>query len=240
MRYAGSNALFTSIGAYHDTIIVVHEHQGSVALFCRYRTSYDGGTNWAYGDVGGDTLNHAYTPDVACRYGGGQGIAYTYNNPRQGRYTWRDYSGGWTSPAVYSDHEPTSELKPAIEYLGSGVYGTAYISQSPLSYVAYFDRSDWTDVKEGAPRGFNAHFVSLVPNPSKGITKLSYAVKKAGHVKISVYDINGRLVSNVINTTTPAGIYSLNLNNQNLASGIYFVRVETPDGIAAKTMTIVR
>jgi hypothetical protein len=30
------------------------------------------------------------------------------------------------------------------------------------------------------------------------------------------------------------------MNNENLAAGVYFVRVETPEGVAGKTMTIIR
>ncbi|MEO0095005.1 MAG: T9SS type A sorting domain-containing protein [candidate division WOR-3 bacterium] len=81
---------------------------------------------------------------------------------------------------------------------------------------------------------------SLSPNPSNGSAKLSYTTKNPGIVKISLYDASGRLVDNITNDSKSAGTYTLNLNNQGLPNGIYFVRVKTPEGTATKTMTIVR
>ncbi|MCX7996094.1 MAG: T9SS type A sorting domain-containing protein, partial [candidate division WOR-3 bacterium] len=78
------------------------------------------------------------------------------------------------------------------------------------------------------------------PNPSGGDAKLSYTLKNAGNVRITLYEANGRLMDEIVNETKPAGTYTLNLNNQELPNGIYFVRVETPEGSATKTMTIVR
>ncbi|MEE8597749.1 MAG: T9SS type A sorting domain-containing protein, partial [bacterium] len=61
-----------------------------------------------------------------------------------------------------------------------------------------------------------------------------------GNVNISVFDAAGRSVSTLVNETKPAGEYTFTLNNQNLAAGIYFVRVQTPDGLNTQTMTIIR
>ncbi|MGQ9701763.1 MAG: T9SS type A sorting domain-containing protein, partial [bacterium] len=80
----------------------------------------------------------------------------------------------------------------------------------------------------------------LAPNPSNGLVRLSYVTKQPGKVSISLYDATGRLINNLLNETKPAGNYTLNLNNQELPSGIYFIRVETPDGTSSKTMTIIR
>jgi hypothetical protein len=83
-------------------------------------------------------------------------------------------------------------------------------------------------------------FVSLAPNPSNGSAKLSYVVKQEGNVKILLYDAAGRLVNTVVHEIKNAGDYSFTLDNKALAAGVYFIRVETPDGVATKTMTIVR
>lgn len=129
----GANPLFTSIGAFHDTIICVFEYQGTLVDHCRYWTSYNGGTTWAYGNVGNDTTNYSYCPDVASRYDGGEGVAYLNWQPQQGRYTWRDYYGNWSTPVNYTDYLQYEWAKPSIEYLDDGKYGTAYIGFDTLA-----------------------------------------------------------------------------------------------------------
>ncbi|MBA7556048.1 hypothetical protein ES705_48745 [subsurface metagenome] len=59
-------------------------------------------------------------------------------------------------------------------------------------------------------------------------------------MNISVFDAAGRSVSTLVNETKPAGDYTFTLKNQNLAAGIYFVRVQTPEGVNTKSMTIIR
>jgi hypothetical protein len=108
-----------------------------------------------------------------------------------------------------------------------------------MDWRPYFDWFGNTGIAEGNKQ-ISTSLVSLSPNPSNGLAKLSFTVKNQGNVKVSIYDASGRLVNNLINETRTAGTYMLNLVNQELPNGVYFVRVETPDGTTSKTMTIVR
>lgn len=63
------------------------------------------------------------------------------------------------------------------------------------------------------------------PNPFNPTTKIDYSLPVDGSVKILVYDIAGREVMNLINETQTAGNYSVNFNGINLASGMYFYRI---------------
>ncbi len=94
-------------------------------------------------------------------------------------------------------------------------------------------------IEESEPREVS-RFVSLAPNPSHGAAKLSYAIHRDGNVTISLYDATGRLVNNLFNEIKQAGEYSLTINEQNLAAGVYFIRVEIPEGVATKALTIIR
>ncbi len=68
------------------------------------------------------------------------------------------------------------------------------------------------------------HF-SMTPNPFNSETKLSFQLLEAGQVRISVYDISGRLVTTVIDGFQQAGEYQLPLNGYSLATGIYLVHL---------------
>ena len=71
------------------------------------------------------------------------------------------------------------------------------------------------------------------PNPFNPTTKIDYSIPVEGKVNIAVYDIAGREVMNLVNAVQPAGFYSVNFNGVNLASGMYFYRINV-EGESAK------
>ncbi|MBK9357601.1 MAG: T9SS type A sorting domain-containing protein [Bacteroidales bacterium] len=64
------------------------------------------------------------------------------------------------------------------------------------------------------------------PNPFSVNTNISFNVKEHCLVKISVYDVDGRLISILVNEQMKPGKYSVNLNGQNLPSGTYFCNIQ--------------
>jgi hypothetical protein len=235
-----SSTDYSAVGAYHDTLLTAFDFGGASNLYIRYLTSYNGGSTWYWGRFD-DTTTIQESPDVALRYGGGAGVIYRFYTPtRELRYTWRNYSGGWSSPVATTEYAPYYN-KPCIEYLGSSVFGIVYLCwSSPYSQAAYFTRSDWTGIVENKTENTVSRFISLAPNPSRGIAKLSYIVKTEGDVRITLFDAAGRTVSTLVNEIKSAGKYTFTIDNENLAAGIYFVRVETPDGVNTKAMTVIR
>ena len=78
------------------------------------------------------------------------------------------------------------------------------------------------------------------PNPFNPSTKINFAIPKNGFVKIAVYDILGRRVSNLINQNLNAGTYSIDFNGANLNSGIYFYRIEADGFVETKKMLLIK
>jgi photosystem II stability/assembly factor-like uncharacterized protein len=64
------------------------------------------------------------------------------------------------------------------------------------------------------------------PNPFNSSTSISYALPKASHVIIKVYDILGREIATLVNEEKNAGSYNAEFNASNLASGIYLYRMQ--------------
>ena len=64
------------------------------------------------------------------------------------------------------------------------------------------------------------------PNPFNPATMISYALPYESKITLSIYDLTGKLVSKLLNNTEQPGYHSVNFNAANLASGIYFYRVE--------------
>jgi hypothetical protein len=102
----------------------------------------------------------------------------------------------------------------------------------------YFDQTGISEHEK--PAGKQGIEISCTPNPTRGRAVLSYILDNPGMVRIDLFDAAGRLVKNLKSDTQSAGLHTLEIEDRNLATGIYFIKIHTPDGQHAKTMTIIR
>ena len=66
--------------------------------------------------------------------------------------------------------------------------------------------------------------LSVFPNPVTENSVLNYVLPETGNVTISVYDMNGKIVSQFVLQNQFAGTYTYILNAANLAEGTYHIR----------------
>jgi len=64
------------------------------------------------------------------------------------------------------------------------------------------------------------------PNPFNPQTKIQYSLPENAKVHLSVYDIRGRQVAELVNEEQSAGYYEKTFTGSNLSSGIYFYRID--------------
>jgi len=74
------------------------------------------------------------------------------------------------------------------------------------------------------------------PNPFNPTTTISFSLAHNQNVKLSVYDSQGRFVTELINGEKSAGNHAINLNGANLSSGVYFYKLETSLGKVVNKM----
>ncbi len=67
----------------------------------------------------------------------------------------------------------------------------------------------------------------LSPNPFNPTTRITFNVPREGLVDLAVYDVSGRRVKVLAAGWKNAGTHSLSFTADNLASGVYFVRLAT-------------
>ncbi len=60
------------------------------------------------------------------------------------------------------------------------------------------------------------------PNPFNPLTNIDFQMAEDGYVKISIYNLMGQKIKDIINDFRKAGSYSIMLNALELPSGIYF------------------
>jgi len=78
------------------------------------------------------------------------------------------------------------------------------------------------------------------PNPFNPTTTISYQLPKSSFVKLTIYDISGRLVDKIIDEKKNAGYYTVEWNAENVCSGVYFYRIEAGNFVAVKKSLLVK
>jgi hypothetical protein len=114
-----------------------------------------------------------------------------------------------------------------------------------LCFNAWF-----TDVEEEMTEGELPAEFSLsasYPNPFNPVTSIQYAVgsKQTNPVALRVYNVLGQLVRTLVNEPQEAGIYEViwdgsDENGNEVASGIYFYRLQAEDFTEAKKMLLLK
>jgi 5''-nucleotidase/2'',3''-cyclic phosphodiesterase and related esterases len=72
---------------------------------------------------------------------------------------------------------------------------------------------------------------SVYPNPFAESTNFSFSVAKQSRVIISLYDQSGKQVSLLVNQLYQPGNYTYQLRNSKLATGVFYYRITTAQGI---------
>ncbi|MFA5404149.1 MAG: T9SS type A sorting domain-containing protein [Ignavibacteria bacterium] len=78
------------------------------------------------------------------------------------------------------------------------------------------------------------------PNPFNPNTIIRFQIKDTRFVSLKVYDLLGKEISILVNEKKSPGIYEVNFNGSNFASGVYFYRIQTGDFMQVKKMLLIK
>lgn len=76
----------------------------------------------------------------------------------------------------------------------------------------------------GIPGSFSLY--QNYPNPFNPATKIKFDIPKSGNVKLAVYDIAGKEITELVNQNLSPGSYITSWNAEGRASGVYFYSLE--------------
>ncbi|MFI5237266.1 MAG: S8/S53 family peptidase [Ignavibacteriales bacterium] len=99
---------------------------------------------------------------------------------------------------------------------GWGIINTYAAVQSLLTDVDYTNN---------IPEDY--YLLQNYPNPFNPSTKIRFAVPEKSQVKLSLYDVLGKELAVILNEEINPGIQEVELNGNDLSSGIYLVRMTT-------------
>jgi hypothetical protein len=96
-----------------------------------------------------------------------------------------------------------------------------------------------------APSNFKWDLAQNYPNPFNPTTTIRYEVKDAVHVQLKIYDVAGRLVRTLVDETRKPDRYKIvwngvNDRGGNVATGVYFYRLEAGSFVSTKKMVLLK
>jgi len=74
------------------------------------------------------------------------------------------------------------------------------------------------------------------PNPFNPTTTISFQIPKSSFVKLTIYDLNGRLIKTLLNENKNAGYYSISWSSEDIVSGLYFYRIDAGEFTCVKKL----
>ncbi|MBL7903477.1 MAG: right-handed parallel beta-helix repeat-containing protein [Bacteroidales bacterium] len=163
-------------------------------------------------------------------YGIGAGV-YEYNldtDPFFADPLAQNYQLDEGSPCIDTGSPELSGLNlPACDLLGNlrvwdGGSGTERIDMGPYE----FNAPVYTGLNEqGDPSGKSELYA--YPNPVNDKVEFQWTTNAVNWTYLSIYDVHGRNIKELINELQPAGKHLFRWNMRNLPSGIYFIRLQT-------------
>lgn len=155
-------------------------------------------------------------------------------------------SGGMSGIAIVSDDPTTTAVEGAIpgeeliikRYDGNGIETlSSKIVEGNLIYL-----NDGLTVIELAENVVpqTALLIDAYPNPFNSSTSVRVELPQTGEVTVALFDIQGRIITDVFSGVMTAGNHQFNIDGGSLSSGLYFLKVKTPDKQASTRLLLLR
>ncbi|UCD64464.1 MAG: SBBP repeat-containing protein [Candidatus Zixiibacteriota bacterium] len=78
------------------------------------------------------------------------------------------------------------------------------------------------------------------PNPFNPVTEIEFALPKACHARLEIYNIVGQRVTTLVNRQMEAGLHTVNFDGSKVASGVYMYRLQAGDFVESKKMLLLK
>jgi len=101
-----------------------------------------------------------------------------------------------------------------------------------------FEYSKIVQVDFNLPEKFELY--QNYPNPFNPSTTISFSLPQSTNVKISVYNLIGEKVDEIVNSFLDAGIHRIIFNASNLHSGMYIYKLEAGNISLTKKMILIK
>jgi hypothetical protein len=114
----------------------------------------------------------------------------------------------------------------------------SWFNKGGIAYTFFpADTSGTTSVENNKAQLADGYQLNVYPNPFNPQTNIRFQTSERSYTEITIYDITGREVENILKDVIEPGSYNFKWNASNLPSGIYFI--QTISGSYNKTIKAV-
>ncbi len=146
-----------------------------------------------------------------------------------------EYDDGGDWPGEADGDGPSLELiDPALDNALASSWQISYVDGGTPAAPNSSPTADARDL----PRAFALQ--APVPNPFNPATTLAFTLPETGAVSLAVYDLQGRLVSQLIDGMLAGGEHEAVFHAAGRPSGLYIARLQTESGHSARKMMLVK
>jgi hypothetical protein len=87
--------------------------------------------------------------------------------------------------------------------------------------------------------------IEVVPNPFNPKSSITYMLNESGNIRLGVYALSGRLIKTLVDTRMGAGLKTVewdgtDAGGKRVASGTYFLRLETNQGVRTRKVMLAK
>ena len=136
---------------------------------------------------------------------------------------------------------PANETRPVTIYAAGNAGNGDGEKEGDLTYTASWTLASGTKTaveEEPTPKAFT--LARAYPNPFHTATTISYELRHAAPVTLSVYDALGRRIRLLSLGMQAAGAHQIRLDAEGLAAGLYLYELRTPDARESRPMMVMK
>ena len=155
-----------------------------------------------------------------------------------------DFAGANTISGIWTpqDSQPLTDSLIA-EVLAGNIYVNLHTSDNPGGEIrGQLGPNVVITAIDDEPSALPQDFVLLqnYPNPFNPTTTIEYVLPKSAVVQLTIYNLRGQEAVRLVDGPQTGGYHRATWNASNLASGIYFYRLQAGDFVQARKMLLLK
>ena len=121
-------------------------------------------------------------------------------------------------------------------YMVTAEYILGESQPTNIAFVRWFNAAPGDEQEQ--PETFEIS--AIYPNPFNASVRISYSVPAAGAVRLALFDYQGRFLTDIDQGMKLPGMHTVLFDGSRISSGVYLVRLDTPQGLKSSRMILVK
>lgn len=230
-------------GSYYGVGFAAIEGRGHQGWLVKF--SQAGDTVWSksYGGTSADYFRSIIPTDSGFALVGGYSRQYGEDTHLDTWIVFVDENGDSLSQYLFSTSTSREQLMD-VAAMDSSILLVGDRQANDLSHYVAEAKLIAKAPVENVPNAieFQKMFMlhTAYPNPFNATTSIEFELPRSADVTLNIYDVQGRLVTTLLDEVAAAGVHSVGWGCAECASGLYFVRMSAGEFVATQKILLVK